>query len=105
VVSGLIYRNISSSAVLINPLPPSPPINNDTGGSTHDVGGNGDDTSDDDDNDDTSPQPTLMITILRALSRHNRVFCRINTLNRIMASLPTNTSSNINRSLLNTLFV
>lgn len=62
-----MYRNTSSNTMLINPVPPSPPTSNDTGGSI-------DEAIDDD--EDGSPQPILIMSRLRALSRHIRVFCR-----------------------------
>ena len=62
----MMYRNTSSNTMQINPVPPSPPTSNDTGGSI-------DEAIDDD--DDGSPQPILIMSRLRALSRHTRVFC------------------------------
>ena len=65
-----MYRNTSSNTMLINPVPPSPPTSNDTGGSIDEA------IDDDDDDEDGSPQPILIMSRLRALSRHIRVFCR-----------------------------
>ena len=71
----MMYRNTSSNTMQINPVPPSPPASNDTGGSI--------DEAINDDDDDGSTHSILIMSRLRALSRHTRVFLNLSIVQNI----------------------